>query len=604
MSVNLEIFEPPLRRSAEAASHKKRTAMSQQTARRKEHKSLVRTSISRSLQFDFYGYFTSLSNKFSYLVLWESLAAAGWCPNQYIMCSVVFGHAATIFCAHYRRPLQRTHKSCSGNECKAYQVRRLAPATKHVDLTCSCEHVTIGKRAVKRIVRNRKIPLVRLRYCSRDHVSVQVVEGTPQHSFVAISHVWSHGLGNAVANSIPACQLRRLQRLVCDLTGKETLFWFDTLCVPRFPQRTRRRAIEGIRDVYKNAEKVLVLDEELQETRIQDHSFMGVVMSLNLSSWMRRLWTLHECVRAHNVHFQFHDGTVDLESLLNHARGLMCSLNANIHLRFVTNQIASVLVCMANVKSDANGARRMVHLWRVLRWRHTAWAEDETICMANMLDIDRAVVDGELLRTPHVLRMRRFLDRFAEYPLSLLFLDVPRLADPGYHWAPRSWLHDAAVVTQQHDFNYSRVHHGIRTEQGFKCEVAVVALRGTINVAAGTCQVTIVVNGATIIVRGFQLRKWLRKNAGSFDFTKHKLIFEPYVELDQLGPEDYCRGALIRYEQSEHDNEPMVRAVHCRLVGSFITPVRLSHVGHQQRDLRQYSFIWGTNDGLSTWYIR
>jgi len=56
--------------------------------------------------------------------------------------------------------------------------------------------------------------------------------------YVAISHVWSDGLGNAIANTLPWCQLQRIQGLVDalyqDTAGNQhpVPFWMDTLCVP------------------------------------------------------------------------------------------------------------------------------------------------------------------------------------------------------------------------------------------------------------------------------------------------------------------------------------------------------------------------------------
>src|SRR5256885_2293629 len=128
-------------------------------------------------------------------------------------------------------------------------------------------------------------------------------------SYVAFSHVWSHGLGNQCENSLPTCQLERLQAMasrVCQTKHRadlyqdelyeadrfqlvrmdsaqqldstapaashvdpqsEVAFWIDTLCIPiqELHKSSRKVAITRIDNTFQSAYRVLVLDKELQE---------------------------------------------------------------------------------------------------------------------------------------------------------------------------------------------------------------------------------------------------------------------------------------------------------------------------------------------------
>lgn len=113
---------------------------------------------------------------------------------------------------------------------------------------------------------------------------------------VALSHVWSDGLGNVTSNQLPACRLPFLQRMLwqCNYPmhlypgnpmqeglkgyigyvqreGKHRsfvalwhalipAFWIDTFGIPRDGVSSKRSAIRMMSRIYSEAEKALVLD--------------------------------------------------------------------------------------------------------------------------------------------------------------------------------------------------------------------------------------------------------------------------------------------------------------------------------------------------------
>ena len=75
-------------------------------------------------------------------------------------------------------------------------------------------------------------------------------------------------------------------------TGESVPFWIDTLCVP-LDRHYRSLAIAGMRQCYKTADKVLVLDSLVAAAPV-DSGPQEILMRLIASIWMTRLWTLQE----------------------------------------------------------------------------------------------------------------------------------------------------------------------------------------------------------------------------------------------------------------------------------------------------------------------
>jgi len=132
-------------------------------------------------------------------------------------------------------------------------------------------------------------------------LTIRVAE---EGSYIAISHVWSHGMGNERENALPTCQLLRLRKYVSDLSKAQGLdsvphIWIDTLCIPVDPnlQSSRRLAITQLPRTFDETDHVLVVDAELQMSSLSS-SMMEIGLRILCSTWMRRLWTLAEVITA------------------------------------------------------------------------------------------------------------------------------------------------------------------------------------------------------------------------------------------------------------------------------------------------------------------
>ena len=141
--------------------------------------------------------------------------------------------------------------------------------------------------------------------------------------YVAISHVWSQGLGNRHNNAVFLCQLQRLQRYANRLVPpahRPVPMWIDTICVP-LEADARMEAIKTMDAVYQNALAVLVVDQTLIDFDLASAIEKGkkkdggvqsgpeawqieMLMRIKASPWAQRLWTYNEAFLAQQLFFQ------------------------------------------------------------------------------------------------------------------------------------------------------------------------------------------------------------------------------------------------------------------------------------------------------------
>jgi hypothetical protein len=152
----------------------------------------------------------------------------GWCPREMkIISDLVEGdHCVRLLCAQLNRRHNLNHSSCNAGKCDAYQVNLGTYQTQHHQDCCGCDFLGFDgfnsqdparSKLLKTFMGNlsgllasRPTPMAvyhegQLRLVP---MPTRQLFGQP---FVAISHVWADGLGNSVENSLPRCQLERIQ---------------------------------------------------------------------------------------------------------------------------------------------------------------------------------------------------------------------------------------------------------------------------------------------------------------------------------------------------------------------------------------------------------
>ena len=152
-------------------------------------------------------------------LLEQQMLDQGRCPEQISMLGLTCGPSAMYVTSRLKNFSVRDHTRCDKTICVSYQLDPLKYQSKHVEPDCRCKHLHAHLPDISELVRAGQIPIVRLQEGeSDDIIEIQVARHEPmRNSYVAISHVWSDGLGNMQSNSLPHYQLTVIQTLVACL---------------------------------------------------------------------------------------------------------------------------------------------------------------------------------------------------------------------------------------------------------------------------------------------------------------------------------------------------------------------------------------------------
>lgn len=435
------------------------------------------------------------------------LTNAGWCLGEIYMLNIDLVSVLFYISSFDRHILKKDHSACSSVLCVANQIDESIYQTKHVDGSCNCEHISAegtGHYPITAILKEGGIPVISLAPPNKTSPIETVVVERAHHSktYVAISHVWSDGMGNPRQNSLPICQFRRLQGMVdalYDPVARPVSFWVDTICVPLHPE-TRKAAIRRMAKTYEDSDKVLVLDASLRHISV-DSPPDELLMRIRCTPWTQRLWTLQEGMLAKELYFQLLEGAIDPEPLydifgkrntpvklgIKYFGKPDFSLDDPLAVRiyralasdmdeYITDEAGTEAAFQTlarfpdcpNMDDDTllfrlgtNGECSSLHpiffsgmfhyrrlrdrmpsvlgsVIRALVGRLSSRMEDETICLATLLDIDPGGVLG-LPGRGHE-RMKTLLNSIDVFPPAIIFSDLQRIEEEGYRWAPTSFM--------------------------------------------------------------------------------------------------------------------------------------------------------------------
>jgi hypothetical protein len=404
-----------------------------------------------------------------------------WCTSEKNMLSGLFD-TTTLYYASilYRPKIGLDHSKCGHNHCMARQIDNAVYRTKHINEGCHCEHIAVDTSLMVPILERGHIPCVDIVELE-GRVELRVVDSVGEvRDYVAISHVWSDGLGNAQNNSLPLCQLNRLSAYIASLTHTSTksLLWIDTLCVPlvRVIRRDRDLALALLGDVYEKASIVLVLDDGLLRIPSRNTSMEEKLLRLCLSGWMRRLWTLKEGVLGGSrTRFQFLDEAVGLPSTItSYYSTIGCNVTAFVQ-RYLPTHIKLQAQPLVNTALDAKGRPNaaIMNLLIALQYRTTSRLTDETICTASLIgeDVDTLVP----LASPEA-KMVGFISLLRKsnvgMPLHILFCGGEKLQIDNFRWAPKSFLQMGTVDGQWLIDSFEKSAAAQIVENGLVCRCA------------------------------------------------------------------------------------------------------------------------------------
>lgn len=356
--------------------------------------------------------------------LFDRLDRTQWCPfNRRRLQSLQ--HCTLRYVTSIPRnsfPPFLTHRNCSENACTGNAIDVETFQTRHVDENCSCSFMGVSPDDLANICRQGSIPLIEIKPSGSQSqelangielhefshgIDISLRSWKPSSRFTAISHVWSHGLGNQQSNSLPICQLKKLALAVDRASHSQEraqLIWMDILCIPVTPEYAaeRRTSINKMGIIYTAAETVLVLDYELQRIPIKDLDKPQVLAHLLTCSWMERAWTYNEGSLARSCCFQFADEIFDSERIHDIRFGPEPTKDRSQSLRYLLELDLSNH-CIAEfgrsidefrpsssvrLPSHFRGSCTFIRGWNALGRRSTSQPEDLLEILANLRGIN------------------------------------------------------------------------------------------------------------------------------------------------------------------------------------------------------------------------
>ncbi|KAK6504955.1 hypothetical protein TWF481_006888 [Arthrobotrys musiformis] len=414
------------------------------------------------------------------------------------------------------------HGECNSTTCVGNNIDEETYVTKHVDDDCDCEHDGPNIEDVKKCLRDGHIPSLTLSIVDGEYRGMKVKPQKVENAtianiwrfhqaktglgksldYVALSHVWSDGLGNPKANTLPRCQLKRLayyanytmndgrargvkgnfekafskkfsfakrSGTVWEQGGNfECALWTDTLCVP-LEKEYRKLAIKTMNQVYRQARFVMILDASIaRHDYSTDEELMGRVV---LSTWMRRVWTLQEAILGmEKLSICTRDQVIDHTDALERLRVMVNGGTRSL----VNGALESVAILGDDGFQGLNGAvaimeyrsKKLVskifidekqtekekqldqeqfvlfmeRLWSLIGRRATTKEEDRVLVACNIMYKDVSMV---LKGGGHTGRMTALLDQLDEVPAGSIFRTGERVPIDGYRWASHGFDYSA-----------------------------------------------------------------------------------------------------------------------------------------------------------------
>lgn len=372
-----------------------------------------------------------------------SLVASGWCPQLAGHLGMKFRGELMYYMLRMGPPDCKNHGACNFERCNAYQIDRVRYKHLHVRRSCNCKHALVDPNELCSILEGGYIPVVKVQRPGDSRGYLKLHPALPSEKYVAISHVWSDGLGNPLENSIASCQLRRILTEVRKIPGlpQPSAFWLDTLCCPVRPIAMRRQAIRMMRQTYEEADAVLVLDGRLNRFSINRSSPVEVAARILTSGWMRRLWTWQEGALAKRRYFAFQDQLFDSDIFPSFVTQSRASVPLGEYRYWV--QVSDVHASFrAKERIQTFNTRSLSHVLGAVSSRRTSVAADESLCLASVMGCN---LDSILEAEPED-RMLAFWKVCPAIPTDLVFSTHTRLATPGFRWAPKTLLDNGEPV--------------------------------------------------------------------------------------------------------------------------------------------------------------
>ncbi|KAF2014209.1 hypothetical protein BU24DRAFT_423232 [Aaosphaeria arxii CBS 175.79] len=412
-----------------------------------------------------------------------------FCPVYRSHIKATYSRAAQRHLTTLPQSEDSAHSRCTEHGCRGH-IKKGNNKPKHCSDCEGCGLVGPSLTDIKDCIRSGSIPLLRFRTSGKGKFGIEVVKATFEARYVAVSHVWTGGLGNPNANGLYECQLRKVaasgtqirriieagrmpsfrnmfRRIHRQLVlGDIDLFWVDTLCIPvremsgedetAASREMRGMAIDRMTHIYAGAHSVLVIDPEMRHLendmlRTDPNQLYGRFIR---SDWMRRCWTYQEGAMAGRLFALLNDEPIYLTRL----RYLIFQGNpeqASALRQELTKWISDL---PGPRQTQEYASRRFIigrdqetfaEVWTALMSRTTSQEADLYLIFALMMDL----VVGPLVTIRHEAdrsrQLRTIFNSLEIVPLDFIYsTDVCSEAC----WLPKK------MSTQEFSGNYLRRH--------------------------------------------------------------------------------------------------------------------------------------------------
>lgn len=414
----------------------------------------------------------------------ERMLENNWCPYWVRIYSARYSVPTVNYVSALTRAITEDHRACTTKQCVAHNVNLHHYQTKHVTESCQCHFVGPSISQIGRSIQEGIVPLVCCTEASDGRILLDVIEADPGVEYTAISHVWSGGLGNPNSNSLPECQLRRLTQRMQNISRVESewfwfrmierafkymkvpferrlksillssgirtssmsraVFWLDTLCVPTGLEHValRRKAIDQMASIYAGADRVLVLDPELQHINIENMPNEQVCAYLACCAWRSRCWPYQEGRLARDRIYLLADNMYHHSVGLRQIVGVNRDINKHLIMRkdkdVVHSAVASFWEDMDSARISADKKKyssEFTETWNGVSLRSTTKSEDLHGILAVLLGLS----SREVLSLPLQERTKAVFQAQDSLPLALLFLrSGPKICDDiKNQWIPQ-----------------------------------------------------------------------------------------------------------------------------------------------------------------------
>ena len=277
-------------------------------------------------------------------------------------------------------------------------------------------------------------------------------------------------MGNPFHNSLPICQLEKVQKLVDDLCdnhlsqkkGNERAgFWMDTLCCmvgkDAESKEYKKKSINSMRDIYREAAAVLIIDPWLMSLP-STAPMSQICHRIYASGWSRRLWTHQEGFLGKDVYYQLQDGALSLPTIDARAQeyqrvlmGKGYAIGFPYEASGKTSSYYTLIKSLIGGITEGHFSKDNIwiayqHLAESLGYRSTTNIDDELLCVASVIGLDvepYLKIDDKTHKTREQKaekRMQMFLEEVGRFRQGIIFNNYSRLTIPGFRWAPRSLL--------------------------------------------------------------------------------------------------------------------------------------------------------------------